>query len=186
MNKNIRLYLSIICSGLLLSAPLSAQENDDPDLGGGFIEAPKWQETEIALPPFPNRDDLIKMEVDRVDMPFNFYIDPNSLSVGKDGVSRYTVLIESGSGASNIMHEGIRCSTNEYRTYAYGTYDDKFSKARSSAWLEISTTGSMAHRYNLRRFYLCSDLGQSLSVSDSLQRIRYPADFATGGERSDW
>lgn len=185
MNKNIRLYLSLICGGLLLSAPLSAQENDDPDLGNGFIEPPKWQEAEIAIPPFPNRDELVKVEVDRVDMPFSFYIDPASLSVDKDGVSRYTVLIESSSGASNIMYEGIRCATHEYRTYAYGTHDDKFSKARSSTWTKITSSGAMAHRYNFRRHYMCNDFDLPFSVRESLQRIRYPEDFATSGERDD-
>jgi hypothetical protein len=184
MNKNILYYLVLLCSGLLLSAPLSAIENDDPDLGGGFIEAPKWQEAEIAIPPFPNRDDLLKVEVDRVDMPFGFYIDPGSLSVGKDGVSRYTVLIESSSGARNVMYEGIRCSTHEYRTYAYGTYDDKFSKALSSNWKRITGSGAMAHRYNLRRYYLCDDYSRPFSASESLRRIRYPEDFGTAGERN--
>ncbi len=184
MNKNIPFYLSLICSVLLLSAPLSAQENDDVDLGD-FIEAPKWKESDIVLPPFPNRDELVKVEVDRVDMPFSFYIDPTSLNVGKDGVSRYTMLIESFSGASNIMYEGINCSTGEYRTYAYGTYDDKFSKARVSSWSNITSSGAMAHRYNLKHYYLCSDIDSPFPVSESLQRIRYPEDFATGGLRDD-
>ena len=184
MNKTIRFYLSLICSGLLLSAPLSAQENDDADLGD-FIEAPKWQEGDIVIPPFPNRDDLVKVEVDRVDMPFTFSIDPGSLSVNKDGVSRYTVVIESSSGASNIMYEGIRCVTNEYQTYAYGTHDGGFSKARSSSWTKITSSGAMAHRYNLRRYYLCNDFDQPFSASESLQRIRNPEDFSMGGARSD-
>ena len=185
MNKNILLYLAFLCSSLLLSAPLSALENDDPDLGGGFIEAPKWQEAKIAIPPFPNRNDLVKVEVDRVDMPFSFYIDPASLSIDKDGVSRYTVVIESSSGASNIMYEGIRCATHEYRTYAYGTHDGKFSKALSSSWTKITSSGAMAHRYNFRRHYMCNDLDRPLPVRESLQRIRYPEDFATSGERDD-
>jgi hypothetical protein len=186
MNKNILHYLVFFCSGLLLSAPLSAIEDDDPDLGG-FIEAPKWQEGEVAIPPFPNRDDLVKVEVDRADMPFTFYIDPGSLSVGEDGVTRYTVLIESSSGASNIMYEGIRCSTNEYRTYAYGTHDDKFSKARTGSWTRITSTssGAMTHRYNFKRYYMCDDIGRPYSASESLQRIRYPEDFAVGGLRDD-
>jgi hypothetical protein len=186
MNKNILLYLAFLCSGLLSSAPLSALDNDDPHFGD-FIEAPKWQEAKVTIPPFPNRDDLLKVEVDRVDMPFSFYVDPDSLSVVNDDVVRYTVLIESNSGASNIMYEGIRCSTNEYRTYAYGTHDEKFSKARASSWTRITSTisGAMTHRYNFKRYYLCDDLGRPLSASVSLQRIRYPEDFAMEGERID-
>jgi hypothetical protein len=185
MNKNILYYLVLFCSGLLLSAPLSAIENDDPDLGDGFIEAPKWQESGLALPSFPTRDDLVKLEVDRVDMPFSFYIDPASLSLGKDGVLRYTIVIESNSGASNIMYEGIRCATHEYRTFAYGTPDGKFSKALHSNWTRITSSGAMAHRYNLRRYYLCNDFDRPISIPEALQRIRYPENFATSGLRDD-
>lgn len=184
MNNNIPLYLCLVFGGLLLSAPVSAQENDDADLGS-FIDGSKWQEGEVTIPKFPNRDDLIKVEVDRVDMPFSFYIDPASLSVGKDSITRYTVVIESDTGASNVMYEGIRCWTNEYQTYAYGTYDNAFSKARSSSWKKITSSGAMAHRYNFKRYYLCSNHGRPLQIRESLRRIRYPEDFATGGDLSD-
>ncbi|MDT8403267.1 CNP1-like family protein [Sulfuriflexus sp.] len=185
MNKNALYYLALFCSSLLLSAPLSAIEDDDPDLGA-FIEGPSWEEEEVILPPFPKRDDLLKLEVDRVDMPFSFYIDPASLNVGKDGVSRYTIVIESNSGASNVMHEGIRCTTQEYRTYAYGTHDGQFSKAQTSNWTRISSSDAMAHRYNLKAYYLCSGIDRPLSTSESLRRMRYPENFGSGGERSDW
>lgn len=185
MNKKIPLYLAFLCSSLLLSHLLSASDVDDPDVGNTFIEAPKWQEKEVTLPPFPNREELIRLEVDRVDMPFSFYIDPTSLALGEDGVTRYSIVIESNSGASNVMYEGIRCSTKEYRTYAYGTYDNKFSEARNSSWSKIPVSGAMAHRYNLNRYYFCNDYFQPLSITDSLQRIRYPENFAIGGSRDD-
>ncbi|NNG14303.1 MAG: hypothetical protein HKM22_04015 [Gammaproteobacteria bacterium] len=175
MNKNILYYFAFLCSGLLLSAPLSAEEYDD------YIEGPKWKEATVTIPSFPVRDDVIKIEVDSVDMPFSFYVDPRSLSIGDDGVSRYTIIIESHSGASNVMYEGIRCDTNEYRTYAYGTHDGKFSKALSESWNKISSSGAMAHRYNLKRYYLCSAIDRPFSVSETLQRIRYPEEFSNRG-----
>jgi hypothetical protein len=83
------------------------------------------------------------------------------------------------------MYEGIRCATHEYRTYAYGTHDGKFSRAQSSSWTKITSSGAMAHRYNLRRYYLCNDLDQPIPVTESLQRIRYPENFASGGLHDD-
>ena len=151
----------------------SALNDDDNE----YVEGPKWKESDITIPAFPNQDDRIQVQIDRADMPFEFYIDPASVSVGSDDIWRYTIVIESNSGASNVLHEGIRCSTNEYRTYAYGTYDNKFIKARVSNWKNILGGGAMAHRYDLKKHYLCSNIDTPFTVDEALQRIRYPSDF---------
>ena len=41
-----------------------------------------------------------------------------SLTVGTDGVVRYTVVVTSPAGARNVNYEGIRCDTYEWRLYA--------------------------------------------------------------------
>lgn len=183
MNKTTWFYLSLLSGLWLLPVPVFAADVDDPDVGNPFIEGPKWQESEVAIPAFPNPDELLTVQVDHADMPFVFRIDPDSVSVDKDGVSRYTVVIESNSGARNVLYEGIRCSTNEYRTYAYGTYDNEFSKAQSDSWAKIAGGGAMAHRYNFKRYYMCDDYGRPLPVKEILRRIRYPDNFATSGAR---
>ena len=37
------------------------------------------------------------------------FVDRASVSHGKDGVMRYTVVVRSASGASSVFHEGLRC-----------------------------------------------------------------------------
>ena len=173
------------CSGLLLAAPLSAIETDDPDLGGGFIEGPEWKEGNVVIPPYPQIDELIKIQLDRADQPFNFYLDPKSVAIGEDGVVRYTVVIESYSGARNVLYEGIRCETEEYRAYAYGTSDGKFSKATVANWTRFRQSDGMTHRYNFYKYYMCDELKNVLPRNGILQRVRYPEDFMDLGERGD-
>ncbi|MGD8998928.1 MAG: CNP1-like family protein [Granulosicoccaceae bacterium] len=186
--KTIRPTIATLISLLGLAHPtfLFADEplpTDDPDLGG-FIEGPKWQEQEVdKFPAWPDEDKLLPVEVDAVDAPFRFFVDPDSLSVGSDGVSRYTVVIRSSSGASNVMYEGLRCRTREYRTYAYGTTDNKFHKATVSNWQPVqeSSSGSMIHRYNFLRYYMCDRLQNPRTVADVLREIRYPKHFHESG-----
>lgn len=161
-------------------------ENDSPDLGGGFTEAPAWQEGKVALPDFPQKDDLIKVEVDRVDMPFSFYLDSKNLtSSTKQGLVKYTVLVESNSGAKNILFEGLRCELEQYKTYAYGTYDNKFVKAKTSEWRFIRDNGHMVHRYNFLRYYMCNEQREPYPASEIIRKIKYPEDFLTTSEESD-
>ncbi len=174
---------------LLITSPdyVSAeQENDEPDLGGGFIESKPWQETDVVFPAFPNADDMIKVEVDRINMPFNVYVDEKNLMIlPEDGVVRYTVVIQSSSGANNVIYEGIRCRTGQYRTYAYGTYDKKFSKAVTSEWKDIEENEFMVHRENFLNYYMCNKQGELYPVDEILNRIKYPTDFQDSGDMSD-
>ena len=180
------LYSLLFLIGSLVVSPCFAeQETDDSDLGG-FIEAPKWKEDEVVIPPFPNTDDLLKVEIDRAGSPFNFYVDSKNLSISSDkGVIRYTVVIESDSGAKNILFEGIRCQTREFRTYAYGTYDKKLVKARTSIWQVIKPSSGMVHRYNFYRHYMCSEYLTPNPIDILLQKIKYPENFQVSDERDD-
>lgn len=162
------------------------QENDNPDLGGGFTESAPWKEGQVDFPDYPLQENLIKVEVDRVDMPFDFYLDSKSLvSLKNDALVRYTVVVQSNSGAKNVLFEGIRCSTGEYRTYAYGTLDNSFVKATTSSWKYIEESGFMVHRYNFFKYYMCSDEQGSNPIDEILRKIRYPEDFQISGERDD-
>jgi len=181
-----------VCSALLVLSTLFAvsgfaeQENDDPDLGGGFIELERWQEGEVIMPPYPQADDLLKVEVDRVDMPFDFYLDSKNISISPQaGLIRYTVVIRSNSGANNVLFEGMRCQTREYRTYAYGAYDKKFVKAQTSKWAYIEESGFMAHRYNFFQYYMCGERQSPAPINEILRKVKYPEDFQNLGETSD-
>ena len=170
---------------MITSSCFAEMENDDADLGG-FIEGPSWKEGEVILPPFPSAENLLKVDVDRGDLPFDFYLDSKNLSVSlKEGVTRYTVVIESESGTKNILFEGIRCEASEFRTYAYGTYDNKLVKAQISEWKLIRESDYMIHRYNFYRHYMCGGHNLQNSAAIIMRKVKYPEDFQESDERDD-
>jgi len=157
--------------------------SDDPDLGTFTYE--KWKEGKVNIPAYPDNKGLLKVELDRVDSPFTYLVDPRTLTAGTDGVVRYVVVIRSDSGSANVIYEGIRCLTREYRAYAYGTTDGNMSKALISEWKNFRQDDNIAHRYAFYKYYMCSDIQVPFKPEVMIQRIRYPDDFATGGDRED-
>jgi len=185
MRTSTSLYYRLCLSGIIVTSPCYAQqglEDGETDLGG-YIEGAKWQEGNVVLPSYPQADSLIKVDIDRGGQPLNFYVDPKSIESTPTGVVRYTVVIESSSGSKNVLYEGIRCLTGEFRTYAYGSSSSEFVEARTSKWADIQETGAMIHRDGLFKHYLCSDKQIAYPASTILQRMRYPEDFQDDGER---
>jgi len=178
------LLIGIFFTGPCYSLEELEADKNDTDLIS--VEKETWKEGDVVIPAFPQSDDLIKVEIDKGEQLFNFYIDAKNLSaLPKQGVTRYTVVIESDSGAKNVLFEGIRCQTREYKTYAYGTYDNKLSKAITSEWKLIREADSMTHRYNFYRYYLCSEYLIPNPLDIVLQKIKYPENFQVSDERDD-
>src|SRR3982074_2310115 len=79
---------------------------------------PNWIENKVdTLPPLPIYATRVKVAGPGI-TPLSFFIDKNSLSVGTDGVIRYTVVVKSPAGARNVNYEGIRCDNYNWRLYA--------------------------------------------------------------------
>jgi hypothetical protein len=91
---------------------------EDTLLMDPFNDKP-FVEDAVTFPAPPVDRDAIPFDVGgRTDSPLRFAIDPKSVSIGKDNVVRYTVLITSKTGARNVNYEGLRCDTGERRIYA--------------------------------------------------------------------
>lgn len=133
-----------------------------------FEEKP-WAEIEVQLPAFPEKGNLIPFRVGAIS-DTKYLIDGNSLSVGADGVIRYTLVVVSSEGAQNTSYEGMRCSTAERRFYAFGRSDKTWSKARSNQWVRIQG-GSNNHYVDLYTSYFCSIGTTSLMNSEDARRV---------------
>ena len=91
---------------------------EDKLLMDPFIDKP-FTEDAVTFPAPPVDRDAVPFDVGgRDEPPLRFAIDPKSVSIGKDNVVRYTVLITSKTGARNVNYEGLRCDTAERRIYA--------------------------------------------------------------------
>ena len=79
---------------------------DDPhDSVPDHIEENEWKEAESKLPPFPRDENLVDLRLDYPGSRFSYFLDSDSLKPGDDGVVRYTLVIRSTSGASNVRSE---------------------------------------------------------------------------------
>ena len=157
----------VLLSILLLHVSLShARGNNDifdsegslDEQNNPFVEGEKWAETDIKIPPYPDDSDLMDLEVDRPDDGFTYFLDEKSLSVSeKDYVVRYTMVIESERGTRNVFYEGIRCNTEEYKTYAFGAGKGKvkLQARKKPEWKPVSETGYTRFRAHMMQYYFC-------------------------------
>jgi hypothetical protein len=99
------------------------------------------------------------------------FVDTASISVGKDRVVRYTVVIEATGGARNVSFEGLRCESGERRLYAYGHPDGTWSKARArnAGWETIKFRSLLSYQKALFEDHFCPD---GIRVKDGAEAVR--------------
>ncbi len=180
-----RLWLPAILV-VLMSAPVAraVEHADNPnrrdDRTPAEIAEPEeaetlWQEEQLPIPPFPRAQDLLPVRADAGDPEYNYYIDVNSVSLSADRVLRYTVIIQSPRGASNIIYEGIRCATKEIKTLAYGTRGGRFQRMPDPRWTHVYTQGPLegplGYRTTLVERYVCDENGWAIDRDAVLERL---------------
>ena len=97
-----------------------------------------------------------------------YSVDAPSITVGLDGVVRYSLVVKSSAGAMNVSYEGIRCATGERKLYAFGRSDNTWSKARVSKWESLEQVVQHNPQRELARYFFCPDRG---IVKDSQEAI---------------
>jgi hypothetical protein len=160
-----------ICAVLLLagSGPLLAQSQFEED----FDDKDKpWVEVAIQLPAAPKPENLLPFYVSQIATQ-SFAIDANSLTLGADGVIRYTLLATSESGAKNISYEGIRCASYEKKLYAFGRPDGTWSRSRRDQWERIAANAANRQHAALFKDYFCRELTVAGSAKEILDSLRY-------------
>ena len=151
------------------------QDFEAPD-ANSTVEEWEFIEDAVNLPKYPDTDNLLKVNIDASLGKFDYFIDPDSLSIGRDDVVAVTVVITSSRGAKNVMFEGYRCDTREYKTFAYGTTNKSFYAVPDSQWKQIyrSSGNSQAYRRELVTTYFCDIYRHAMSKKEILRLIRYP------------
>ena len=133
-------------------------------------EARDFKEGDIALPP-PPKDGLIEFPVSSASS-FKFFIDPQSLSVGADGVVRYTLVARSPSGAETVSYEGMRCGGQGlYRVYAFA-YSGAWSRNASADWRTIEPKSVQRWHNVLRGQFFCPDRYSIQNAAEGLDALR--------------
>jgi hypothetical protein len=139
-------------SAWLVALPAASQWKDwDYDLDQ---EKRPWAELQAQLPPYPKPENLLKFDAGGV-TSHSYFVDSASVSVGDDGVVRYTLLVKTSGGATNVSFEGIRCEAQEVKVYAFGRPSGEWSRARDSQWRRFRASEFSNHHITLHHEFFC-------------------------------
>lgn len=116
-------------------------------------DAEPWKESTFNLPPFPEDRDLIEFSVGATESA-KYFIDQRSIDAGHDdNVVRYTMVVKTAGGATNVSYEGLRCDQRQLRIYATGRLDKTWKAAPYSEWKSLGANNR--HQTVLAREYFC-------------------------------
>jgi hypothetical protein len=137
-------------------------------------EKKPWAEIEAKLPVAPKPENLIPFEAGGA-TPHRFYIDAPALSVGEDGVVRYTLVVKTAGGATNVSFEGIRCATQEQKSYAMGRGDGRWVRVRDPQWRRIEYKELNRHHGVLYADFFCPERHvRMVTAKQMLEALKRP------------
>jgi hypothetical protein len=166
--------MAMVCGHAIAFDPMEARE--EGALSRDHIEEWEFREDVHVIPDYPDIKKALPIEIDTASENFNYFIDPDALSIGVDELIRFTIIIKSSSGARNVFHETMRCDTREYKTLAYGTSDNTFYRLVSPQWKPVpaKTASGLDYRKDLLDNYFCDYFDVTLSRREILHRVKYP------------
>lgn len=97
-NSYIQSILLFLAFTPLVFAQFEEEEITDDD-----IKEWRFREDVVDIPDYPDKSSLMKLDIDAADSPFEYFIDPRSLSIGVDDVIHYTVIIHAASRLASIV-----------------------------------------------------------------------------------
>jgi hypothetical protein len=132
------------------------------------------EDKDVTPPALPDYNALLPFEVSK-NTTLTFGIDPKSLSVGKDNVVRYTVVIQSPAGARNVRYEGIRCTDGQqWKLYAAINEDgDGWDSETNTDWERIEYNSLNAYQLTLAKDYFCDFSSVAGDAKQIVENIRF-------------
>lgn len=160
-----RSFLALALAG----AALSAGAQLVPDI---HID---WKEIEAPAPPPLRTRNLVPIDVAGTSLRFG--VDPESISIGADGVVRYVVVATSSSGAVNGIYEGLKCNSGEVKVYARHNPGSGWVPATNSEWRDVYQIPNTRYSLAIARSGACQERAPNVSPAQILQDLRAPADM---------
>lgn len=131
---------------------------------------PEWVEEKPPSPPAFVTDQLIPIDMPRY-VSVDVGIDPATLTVGTDGVVRYVVVMRNASGSSMAAFEGLRCTTDEVKTYARFGTANQWIVVKEPEWKPINSNMPSKHAFAIARQGAC-DTHLSSSREETIRLLK--------------
>ncbi|MET0209603.1 MAG: CNP1-like family protein [Burkholderiaceae bacterium] len=140
-------------------------------VGAQLIDNLDWKESEVPPPPSFSESRLVPIEMP-VYMSLKFGVDPATISVTGDGVVRYVVVASQAGGATNAFYEGVRCATEEVKSYA---------RFNNGVWTPVTNPEWKPYKLLNSRYApalatqgLCRGHAPRASVNEMVRMLRQP------------
>ena len=138
-------------------------------------EESPWQESDVPLPPAFDMSKLLTFEVSSASS-LVYGVDPATISITQsDGVVRYVMVATSASGARNIMYEGLRCATGEFKTYARYSVDGRWGLVSNPEWRSMFGNLPSKHALRFAKAGACDNMTPASSVRELASQLKNPS-----------
>lgn len=156
------LRIALVFLALGLSGTSRAQIAEDPD----------WKESAVPPPPAFDIGKLITFS-GAISSSLVYGVDPASVRISNvDGVVRYVLVATGASGARNVMYEGIRCATGEFKTYARYSSDGRWNTVANAEWKSMFDNMPSKHALYFAKAGGCDSGAAPPSVSVLASRLK--------------
>ncbi|OGB29914.1 MAG: hypothetical protein A3F78_18350 [Burkholderiales bacterium RIFCSPLOWO2_12_FULL_61_40] len=134
------------------------------------MENPNWVEEQVPPPPAYSKANLIPIEMPLY-VSLKIGVDPNTVAVGGDGIVRYVVVMLNATGTANAAYEGIRCFTDEVKTYARVGSSGEWTINTDPQWKPVNGNMPSRHAQAIARQGAC-DARLAPSTVDVLKALK--------------
>jgi len=169
MTLNFRRTSIYFCSAIM-SLGLIACAGDPMESGVDPFAPMIFKEGTTAMPLNPpNKTTLAPFYVSQQTI-FKFAVDTDSILIGADGVTRYTVVLTNPSGGQQAQYEGIRCDSFQWRLY--GTFENQTWKENPlSTWRGIQSNIPNRYQAALAQGAFCNLSSQEKNIQNVIQSL---------------
>ncbi|QWE18865.1 CNP1-like family protein [Polynucleobacter corsicus] len=148
---------------LVLGLALAGCAGDPLESGVDPFAPMVFKEGATAMPLNPPNKATIQPFYVSQQTIFKFAVDTNSILIGNDGITRYTVILTSPNGNSQVQYEGIRCDSFQWRLY--GTLENGVWKENPlSTWRAIQSNVPNRYQAALAQGAFCNFSSQEKSI----------------------
>ena len=124
----------------------------------------------MVPPSYPQDVNLTPVSIGIGDS-IRLFVDTASVSRANDFIWRMTLVVESSSGNRNVMFEGVRCETRQFKTVAVTGPDKTLVRVNNARWQDVTHVPTNNFRLHIFK-YLCDDALSIRSPQDFLRRIK--------------
>lgn len=143
-----------------------------------YVQEVEWVEVAVPDAPAFNTANAIPIDMPR-HVSVKVAVDPATLAIGSDGVVRYVATMTNTSGSVSAVYEGIRCNTDEVKTYARWSASAQWTRTIDPAWKEINSNLPSKHAFAIARQGACETRLTRNSVAEIVRALKAPSKSAT-------